>query len=71
MAYVLPQVLVFQEFTQLPTPIVEPLRAHISGGNAELFRFSDTDEKALINLGSYDPLAATDYLYPNRPTGAS
>lgn len=70
MAYVIPQVLVFQEFQLTPQPIQEPLRAHISGGNAELFRFDDADEKLLINLGAYDPLSDTDYLYPNKPTGA-
>jgi hypothetical protein len=69
MAYVLPQVLVFQEFTQLPTAITEPLRAHISGGNAELFRYDESDEKTQILLGAYDKDNDTDYLWPNRPTG--
>lgn len=70
MAYIVPQVLVFQEFQLAPTPIAEPLRAHIAGGNAELFRFSESDEKSLINLGAYDPAVDTSYSYPNRPTGS-
>lgn len=69
MAYVIPQVLVYQEYTQVPQTVVDPLRAHISGGNAQLFRYSDAEEKLLIDIGAYDPLADTDYLWPNRPTG--
>ena len=69
MAYIIPQVLVFQEFQLAPQPLEEPLRAHVSGGNAELFRFDDADEKLLAALGPYDPLNDTDYLYPNKPTG--
>lgn len=69
MAYVVPQVLVFQDFQLSPTPIAEPLRAHITGGNAELFRFSESDEKALVALGAYDYTQDVDYAYPNRPTG--
>ena len=69
MPYTLPQVLVFQEFTLLPTAITDPLRAHIAGGNAELLRYSVDTEKAKIKLGVYDPLSTTNYAYPSRPTG--
>jgi hypothetical protein len=69
MSYVLPQVELYQLFTQLPTAITDPLRSFITGGNAELFRCSDSDEKALVALGAYDFDTDTDYLYPNRPTG--
>jgi hypothetical protein len=69
MAYVKPQVLVFQEFTIVPAELTEPLRAHISGPNAILHRYSNADEKALINLGAYDPSNDTTYLYPQRTPG--
>ena len=57
MPYTLPQVLVFQEFTLLPTAITDPLRAHIAGGNAELLRYSVDTEKAKIKLKAkkYNP----------------
>ena len=67
--YTLPQVLVFQEFTLLPTAITDPLRSHIAGGNAELLRYSIDTEKAKIKLGAYDPLSTSNYAYPSRPTG--
>ena len=69
MAYVLPQVLVSQEFQDVPDTVVDPLRAHISGGNAILFRYAESDEKAQAALGSYDPTTDTTYYWPNRPTG--
>ena len=69
MAYVLPQVLVFQEFTQVPTAITEPLRAHIAGPNAELFRYAIADEKNKILLGDYNYAIDTTYNYPSRPAG--
>ena len=69
MAYVLPQVLVFQEFTQVPTAITEPLRAHIAGPNAELFRYAIADEKTKILLGDYVSGVNTTYNYPSRPVG--
>jgi hypothetical protein len=69
MAYVLPQVQVFQEFTALPVLIVEPLRAFITGPNAELFRYADATEKSSASIGAYDPDNDTTYSYPNRPVG--
>jgi len=69
MAYFLPQALVFQEFQAVATAVADPLRAHVSGGNADLFRYSEADEKAKINLGAYDPLSDTSYSWPSRPTG--
>ena len=56
MAYVKPQVLVFQELRAVPAEGIVPLRAHISGPNAILHRYSDPDEKALIDVGEYDRL---------------
>jgi len=70
MAYVKPQVLVFQEFNIVPTEITEPLRAHISGPNAILHRYRDSDEKPFTKLGVYDRLNDTCYLYPQRQPGS-
>ena len=67
---VLPQVQVFQEFQTAPAALNNPLRALIAGGNAQLFRYSDPDEKLLINLGEYVTLQDTAYTYPNRPAGS-
>lgn len=69
MAYVKPQVLVFQEFTIVPAEITEPLRAHISGPNAVLHRYSVAAEKALIRLGAYDKNNETCYTWPQRTPG--
>ena len=70
MAYVKPQVLVFQEFTIVPAEITEPLRAHISGPHAVLHRYRNADEKALIKVGAYDRLNDTCYAYPGRLAGS-
>lgn len=70
MAYVKPQVLVFQEFTIVPTEITEPLRAHISGPHAILHRYADSDEKPFCKLGVYDRLNDTCYLWPQRLAGS-
>lgn len=70
MAYVKPQVLVFQEFTIVPAEITGPLRAHISGPNAVLHRYADTSEKNDIRLGAYDPALEAAYLYPERLPGS-
>jgi len=65
--YILPQVLVFQEFQQIPTAITEPLRAFITGPQYDLKRY--IDEKDDIGLGQYDPTIDTAYLWPDRPAG--
>lgn len=70
MAYVKPQVLVFQEFSIVPTEITEPLRAHISGPHANLHRYADSDEKKLIRLGKYDATSDHCYLWPGRIPGS-
>ena len=70
MAYVKPQVLVFQEFTIVPAEITGPLRAHISGPNAILHRYSDTSEKNSSRLGAYNAALETAYLYPGRQPGS-
>ena len=70
MAYVLPQVKVFQEFRLAPVATAGVLNAHISGGHAELFRYTDATEKQAILIGSYDYLNDTSYSWPGLATGA-
>ena len=68
--YILPQVQVFQEFTEISPEITNPLRAWIIGPNANLFRYSDEDEKSLIRLGTYNPDVEETYDWPHK-TAAS
>lgn len=67
--YVLPQVLVFQDFTTQPAVAANPLSAHISGGHAQLVRYDDEDERQFGLLGLYDNAADESYLWPNRAAG--
>ena len=69
MSYVLPQVLVFQDFTTNPAAVANPLRANVSGGHAYLCRYSQDDERELGFLGYYDPEIDSEYLWPQRPAG--
>jgi len=69
--YVLPQVLVFQDFTVQPAVAANPLSAHIAGGNAFLVRYADADEQAQGDLGLYDNASDVSSLWPNRPAGAA
>ena len=68
--YVLPQVLVFQDFTVQPSVAANPLSAHIAGGNAFLVRYEDSDEQAFGDLGLYDNASSVATEWPNRPAGA-
>lgn len=68
--YVLPQVLVFQDFTIQPAAAANPLSAHISGGHAKLVRYSDENEREFGNLGFYDNGTDSDFSWPERPAGA-
>jgi len=68
--YVLPQVLVFQDFTITTTAAANPLSAHIAGGHAQLVRYADSDERENGLLGYYEESVATAYLWPNRTAGA-
>tara|TARA_Y100001938_G_scaffold120883_1_gene168016 strand:- start:5357 stop:8071 length:2715 start_codon:yes stop_codon:yes gene_type:complete len=70
MAYVLPQALVFQEFNLIPAELTNPLRACIFGGHADLHRYAESDEKADIKLGSYDPDSDTAYNWPSKASGS-
>lgn len=64
MAYVLPQVQVFQIFNQLPQNVVRNLNAFVFGPHYQLFRYAEAAEKAGIELGPYVASASTDYTWP-------
>jgi len=69
--YVVPQALIYQEFSILPTALTEPLRACIVGPHYALNRYSDEDEKPnILVTSSYDPDTDTAYSWPNRTAGA-
>jgi len=68
--YVLPQVLVFQDFTIAPAVDANVLSAFISGGNAFLTRTTDASEKTDGLLDYYDNSVDEAYSWPNRPAGA-
>lgn len=70
MAYVVPQVLVFQELQLVPAADIQPLSAHISGGHADLIRWDEATEKADGLLGFYNDAVEECFLWPNRPAGA-
>lgn len=69
MAYQPPIVEVFQEFSPTPSPAVAPTSAHISGGQAQLVRYSQAAEKLLGLLGAYDFTQNTPYEWPNLAVG--
>lgn len=77
--YVLPQVLVFQEFEAASEADIRPLNAFIFGGHAFLLRYSDSEDKALAYLGHYDDAGLptidgetkTCYDWPEKPTGST
>jgi hypothetical protein len=69
-SYVKPQVLVFQEFSIVPTEITEPLRAHIAGPHAMLHRYNVLAEKNDTRLGLYNRLDDTCYSWPGREPGS-
>lgn len=71
MAYVIPQVLVYQEFNLTAQAVLPNLNAHISGGHAYLARYAEADEKATALLGYYDDTQDVAYSWPLRPVGAS
>jgi hypothetical protein len=68
--YVLPQVLVYQDFTNQPAVAANPLCSHISGGHAHLVRQDQTDEREDGRLGLYDNVSDETYAWPNRPAGS-
>lgn len=69
-SYVLPQVLVFQEFLQATTALAQMLNACIVGEQFALFRYSAADEKAKIKVSAnYDYTQETCYPWPGRLAG--
>lgn len=70
MTYVRPQVFLFQDYQTAPAELQTPLRAHVSGPNAQLHRFSEADEKSEINLGPYDRFSDVAYTWPARAAGS-
>ena len=64
------QVLIFQEFSLIPTEITAPLRACLVGPNAKLHRYSEADEKQDINVGSYDYTEDQCHNWPGRTAGS-
>jgi len=71
MTYVKPQLQVFQEFRQAPQAVVQNLNAFIFGANYQLFRYTESSEKALIGVGAYDKDTPQVFGYPNKPAGSS
>lgn len=67
--YVLPQVQVFQEFSIAPVAAANPLRAHVSGGHAQLIRYAQDSEREQGDIGYYDELNDNAYDWPMRPAG--
>lgn len=54
MAYIVPRVLINQEFTQVPVFGDQPLTALVFGPQYNLYRYSKTDEKALTAVTNPD-----------------
>lgn len=69
MAIPAPHVEVRSLVTPTPATRVNPLRALIPGGLAQLIRYTEPDEQALGELGEYAPEVDTPYLWPNRAVG--
>jgi hypothetical protein len=67
MSYTLPQAQVFPEAQQLAVETLDPLRACIIGGNADLFRYAVASEKSQISLGAYNFALDEDYSFPGLP----
>jgi hypothetical protein len=67
-SYVLPQVLVYQEFAQQPVALAQPQNVVVIGPNYDLFRY--TEERTQIKVtDNYDPLNETCYSWPGRQAG--
>ncbi len=69
MPYVTPQALVFQDLTASAAAQETPLRAHISGGHAQLVRYAVDAERPIGSLGFYDSATDTDHAWPGRVVG--
>lgn len=67
--YIVPQVLVYQDFNNVPATNVQPLPAFICGGNANLLRYNQPTEKPKGLLGFYEQDLDENYAWPNRQAG--
>jgi len=65
-----PTIAIYEEFTHSPAELTDALKALVIGPHYELRRFSNSDEKSLCSLGSYDKDTAKEYNWPNRAAGA-
>lgn len=65
MAYVLPQVLIYQRFRQISQDVVGNLNACIVGPNYQLARYNESAEKALTKLSIKYAGTTTEADYPN------
>jgi len=59
--------LVHSEAKAVGADMLDRQQALIVGGNAQLYRYSVEDERALIGIGKYDCDNGTEYPYPYRP----
>jgi hypothetical protein len=64
---VVPQVNIFQEFSLIPAPVVQPLRAFIFGPDFAVRSYPTS--KAYISLGAYNDAANTPYAWPSIQPG--
>ena len=71
MSYILPQVLVFQEFRQLPVNVTKYLNPFAFGPHYRLFRYKVEAEKRYIGLGAYDNDSSVEYAYPALPANST
>lgn len=78
MAYIVPRVLINQEFSQQPVFGDQPLSALIVGPQYELYRYSEADEKALTAVthptdtsltNTYQAEDDVTYAFPNKAAG--
>ena len=70
MAFIVPQVEVFQEFQAAGGGDEDALRAHITGPHAQLIRFNNQDERELGRLDYYNHLVDEAFEWPNLVAGA-
>lgn len=78
MAYIVPRVLINQEFTQVPVFSDQPLAALVFGPQYNLYRYSVSSEKAKTKVtnpndatlaNAYQYTTDTTYLFPNQVSG--
>lgn len=71
MSYTLPQVEVFQVFSQMPNSAVKNLNAFVFGPNYDLYRYGVAGEKSNTAIGTYTNTVKPAYKYPNIMAGAT